>query len=98
MSRLRFQRDTDRLRTVGLPSIGRPELSVEISKELMESAARRLLMSVASYVVSTNSRLEAGETLSHEGRSYRLVADRPGVLLLRPTSDGAGAWPMPSSP
>jgi len=46
------------LRTAGLSSIGRAEFSVELSEELVEAAARRLLVSIASYVVATNSRLE----------------------------------------
>ncbi len=80
---LRIERLGNHLQTVGLSSIEKPEMSVSVSVELPVDWARRLLFSVAAYLVSANCRFEAGETLCQEGRSYRLEQARGGVLRLR---------------
>lgn len=82
LQNLGFHRDSGRLQTAGLSTIGRVELSVELSEELVEAAAGRLLVSVASYVVSTNSGLEAVELLRSEGHFYRPVEDSSRIIFV----------------
>ena len=82
---LHFERRGAYLQTAGFSSIGKPELAVEISSELPEAAARRLLLSVASYVVSRPRcpRTFRGRESPNFGPSWLLITpDGPARVSL----------------
>ena len=63
------------LATVGLATIGRPELTLRVETTERLEEAKALLVRIAAYVVSTTSRLEPGDVLCFEGGQVTLAAD-----------------------
>jgi hypothetical protein len=75
--------ETHRVVTSGLAPIDWPELAIEVTSPAEIDAAKRVLLRLAGYIVSTNARVAPGGRFDLDGQTITLDDAGDGVLAIR---------------
>jgi len=70
--------------TADFAAIDRPELAMKVTSPAGIDDAKRLLLGLAGYIVSTNARIGPGDRFDLDGQELTLEDTGAGVLTVRP--------------